>query len=80
MIRELNSNQVQLVSGGGNIAHSFLNGVIGGTVGLATDKGIQMAAVRVGLSAARGAAVGGVVGILVGAAIGVGLELAFNSD
>ena len=80
MIRELNSTQIQLVSGGSNSGQSFLNGVIGGAAGWVTDKGVQQAAARVGLSALRGAATGGVLGILVGAAVGVGLEILFNKD
>ena len=74
MIRELNANQVVLVSGG-STGQSVINNTIAATYGFLTDRAVVGAAARIGLSAARGAAFGGLAGVLVGVAIGVGLEI-----
>ena len=77
MIRELNSQQVVMVSGGegADISGAATSGLLGGIVAFFTDRGVQAAAARVGVSAARGALAGGVAGIAVGVAVAVGFEI-----
>ncbi len=77
MIKELNSNQVVMVSGGGeaDVSGSATSGIISSVAGFFADKGVQAAAARIGVSAARGAMAGGVAGIAVGVAVGVGIEV-----
>ncbi len=74
MIRELDSQQIVAVSGGFSLFKSFKNNTIATLSGAVGGKGAQAAALRIGLSAARGAAVGGAAGIVIGIAVGVGLE------
>lgn len=77
MITELNSQQVVMVSGGGeaDVGNAAAGGLLGSVAGFFADKGVQSALVRVGVSAARGAAAGGVVGIAVGVGVGVAYEV-----
>ena len=82
MIRELNTNQVALVSGGKSLReafNSFAAGAIGGAIGAAVENRYVAAAGRVALSAVRGAPMGGVPGVVIGAAIGVLVEIAISS-
>lgn len=79
MIRELNSKQVVLVSGG-SIGEVIEKGFVSGAAGLLADQGIQAAAVRIGLSAARGALMGGLVGVVVGIGVGVAIEVLSSDD
>ncbi len=82
MIQELHSNQVVMVSGGGDpdVSGAASSGLAGGVAGFFADRGVQAAAARIGISAARGAVAGGVAGILVGVAVGVGMEIWSSSQ
>lgn len=85
MIRELNANQVVLVSGGvsttsGDHMDKVVNTFVSVATAFITDKGVQAAAARIGASAVRGALMGGAAGIAVGLAVGIGLELARRSS
>ncbi|MCY4041440.1 MAG: hypothetical protein OXF72_09310 [Gammaproteobacteria bacterium] len=78
MIQELHANQVVVVSGGArdpDVSGAATSGLAGGVAGFFADRGVQAAAARIGVSAARGALAGGVVGIAVGVAVAVGLEI-----
>ena len=78
MIKELNSQQVVMVSGGSSdadVSGAATSSLLGGIAGFFTDKAVVSAAARIGVSAARGAAFGGVAGVAVGVAIGVGYEI-----
>lgn len=75
MIRELNSNQVILVSGG-SVKEVAGQSLVAGIAAWVTDTAVQKAAIRIGVSAARGAVMGGVAGLAIGVGIAVAFELA----